>query len=227
MLSIYFNYERATKTHCGVKNFLPSISTSIGDFYPQVIIWRLCIALHAFPRYFISSVHYKNYYLTNCLNFIIDKSSFKALIKLSFVFNYIEITCLLLLTYVSSSENHKLHALFFCLFLITSTLYMILICLSYFYKTHQEPIRSQIRSRNLKFFLLFLYLSSFLTSLYFYIRHNTYCEANMFSYFSFCEYITVFTNIAFHSIIFLDLDMSKKMHKIRMISIENEKKKFP
>jgi hypothetical protein len=106
---------------------------------------------------------------------------------------------------------------------------MILICFSYFYKqqiTSQEVTKSELKSRNSKIFLLLIYIASFLTSLYFYIRHNTYCEPYIFSYFSLCEYVTVLTNITFHSLVLKDLDLFKNGYKIKIISIKNEKK-FP
>ena len=149
--------------------------------------------------------------------------------KLSFIINFLEITSLLLLTYVSSREYHYFHALFFCIFLMTSALYMLLICVSYFYKqqiTSKEVTKLELKSRNSKIILLLIYLTSFLTSLYFYIRHNIYCEPYIFSYFSLCEYITVLTNITFHSLVLKDLDLFKNSYKIKIISIKNEKK-FP
>ena len=164
-------------------------------------------------------------------NLIVNKSSFNRLVKTSFVLNSIEITSLLLLTYVSSREYHTFHALFFCLFLLTSTLYMLLISLSFFYKQEatqeslsEEALRS--KSKNLRIILFTVYLLSLLTSLYFYIRHNKYCEPFMFSYFSLCEYITVVANISFHSLIFIDLDLFKNSFKVTVMSILNEKK-FP
>lgn len=49
-LSIYYNFESVTYTHCGVANVIPSISACIGDHTPQRYIWRLCIALMVAQR---------------------------------------------------------------------------------------------------------------------------------------------------------------------------------
>ena len=43
-------FQESTRTHCGVANFLPSISSVVGAYQPEMFIWRLCIALHCLPR---------------------------------------------------------------------------------------------------------------------------------------------------------------------------------
>lgn len=47
MLSMLNHAETSTVTHCGAVNIIPSISTAIGDFKPQVYIWRVCITMMA------------------------------------------------------------------------------------------------------------------------------------------------------------------------------------
>ncbi|KFM74340.1 Post-GPI attachment to proteins factor 2, partial [Stegodyphus mimosarum] len=59
--SILKNYEESTSTHCHVQNYLPSISTAVGTFFPQKYIWRMCIALHCTPRILIAVMYY-NYF---------------------------------------------------------------------------------------------------------------------------------------------------------------------
>lgn len=89
--SVMFNFDASTSTHCGVKNYLPSISAAIGAFSPQKYIWRLAVALHSTPRYAIALMYYK----------------LKHNSKLLLVLNCLEISCLVGLTFVSSTENYR------------------------------------------------------------------------------------------------------------------------
>lgn len=49
-LAITLHLEEATRTHCGVVNYLPSISAAVASFSPERYIWRFFIALHSAPR---------------------------------------------------------------------------------------------------------------------------------------------------------------------------------
>ena len=90
-LSLISNFNESTSTHCKVKNYLPSISASIGSFSPQKYAWRIAIALHSSPRYFISYIHY-----------LLWHNSSSAL-----VFNVLEISSLIGLSFISSVENFR------------------------------------------------------------------------------------------------------------------------
>jgi hypothetical protein len=88
--SLLYNFHSSTSTHCGVNNYLPSISSAIGSFSPQKYVWRLSIALHSTPRYLLAFLYF---------------IKFKSLTIL--LFNTIEITSLVGLTFISSTENYR------------------------------------------------------------------------------------------------------------------------
>uniref|UniRef100_A0AAF5PQ49 CWH43-like N-terminal domain-containing protein n=1 Tax=Wuchereria bancrofti TaxID=6293 RepID=A0AAF5PQ49_WUCBA len=48
--ALYSNFEKATETHCRIRNVLPSISVATGDFYWGRLIWRILIFTHLIPR---------------------------------------------------------------------------------------------------------------------------------------------------------------------------------
>lgn len=59
--SLVYFFERSTSTHCGVTNWLPSISAAIGNYQPQRFVWQLAILVHALPRFVITHQYYKYY----------------------------------------------------------------------------------------------------------------------------------------------------------------------
>ena len=85
--SMAYNFADSTSTHCGVANYLPSVSASIGSYSPQKFVWRFTVALHSAPRCLVSAVYF---HLHGSL--------------LLFSINLIEIIVLLGLTVVSSTE---------------------------------------------------------------------------------------------------------------------------
>lgn len=90
MWSLIFHLDSSTSTHCGVKNFLPSISAAIGTFGPQKYIWRIAIALHSMPRFLVAFMYFNRHR-----------------VRLVFAVNLIEVGSLLGLTYVSSTESFR------------------------------------------------------------------------------------------------------------------------
>jgi len=81
--SIKFNFHESTATHCRVANYLPSLSATL-DFTPQRDIWRSCIGLSGFPRYFIAFLYYRIIFLSRLLLWL-HWIEISALIGLSIV----------------------------------------------------------------------------------------------------------------------------------------------
>lgn len=202
-MSIIKDYNQATKTHCGVKNLLPSISTAIGDFWPQNLIWKLSICLNSSIRYFLCLIYYHDYCAKNA-------HSNGKFAKIAFIFHFIELTSLILLSLITSKEYHAGHVFSFIMFLISSTLYMLI---TTFILTDKDS-----QSKKIKKNILFVYLISLIISFYFYSRHNLYCEPYVFSLFSLFEYLTVLSNIAYHAVLWIDLKLSNNNSNIVLIN---------
>lgn len=215
-----------------MKNWLPSVSASISKFYPQIFIWRLLIGIDSFPRYFIAFIYFKNY--ISRAEHVKHGYIYHGIIRLAFFFHIIELTSLLLLSYVSSVEIFSVHKLSFIAFLSSSVIYMILTIISHFFPKQSNPgykivgdrvstIKTDqsehkyFRSRQSKILILLIYILCLIGALYCYIRHNLQCEPNVYSLFALFEYLAVLSNIAYHTIIFYDMDLLAKDYKISML----------
>ena len=217
-LSTFKDFKLANQTHCHVFNIFPSLSSCISAFYPQNTIWRICIGIDSFPRYCIAYIYYKRYYQLKVQNLKFRKA-YLNFVKTLFIAHLIELTSLLLLTYISSMEIFFLHAISFITFLISSIIYMILTIATYHWPRESKiglNMKEKV-SKRLKWRLFLFYISMCLASMYFYYRHNRFCEPYIYSMFSLCEYFTVLANIYYHSLILVDLDVNSFRYKIAML----------
>lgn len=88
-----------------VPNYLPSISAAIGGYVPQRNVWRICIALHAFPRFLIACAYFHYH-----MQFLVEKwkRCYTILAGLCTLLHVVENFALVVLTYISSLENRGL-----------------------------------------------------------------------------------------------------------------------
>ncbi|XP_047477961.1 LOW QUALITY PROTEIN: post-GPI attachment to proteins factor 2-like [Penaeus chinensis] len=198
-LSLRHNFDLSTATHCGVPNYLPSISSAIGEFVPQRYIWRAAIAVHSAPRFLIAAMY------NSFMNRILPNIKFyRNAVKVTTALNVIENIALLGLSFVSSKENYDIHKMYFIIFMVCSELYMVLTCL--LLRDHKRRLTTPMEqlAYKKKKQLMTANLTSFFIALYFFYRHNTYCEPGMYSVFAFLEYIVVLTNMGFHMAAYYD-----------------------
>lgn len=99
--SVLYFYDRSTATHCGVANYLPSISAAIGNYQPQRFIWQCAIILQALPRLLVAQQ-----YLRHNSNRI--RRSRRAFAYLAFLLNIIENIALVGLSLWNSSDFYGL-----------------------------------------------------------------------------------------------------------------------
>ena len=87
-----------------VRNYLPSISAAIGGFTPQRYIWRVSIALHSAPRFMIACMYY-NFFTSYQISY--KPTLYKFFSGLASFLHILENFALVMLTYVSSTENYS------------------------------------------------------------------------------------------------------------------------
>ena len=201
MLSIGVDFEKATYTHCEVPQFAPSISAVIGGFSPQTYIWKIAIALSSAPGFLFARLYHRFYRERLTLG-----PNTHKLISLNFLLNTLENLSLVGLSFVPSDDIFVVHEVFFITFLLTSMLSQLLTSFYFHSRCGFQP-RSQAESLALhhKRLLAKITLGAAAMALYFYWRHNEYCEPYVYSFFGLCEYCIVVCNILYHGLISYDL----------------------
>ncbi|KAK3740971.1 hypothetical protein RRG08_005662 [Elysia crispata] len=202
--SLLYDFKTSTATHCKVPNYLPSVSAAIGGFTPQRYVWRICIGLHASPRFMIAVAYYSFH---TSIHVGKHNEFYKTLAALTSLFHIIEVSSLIGLTYVSSTENHDLHEILFIMFMAGAILYMSMtIYLFSWGRANNGRVLTYSESKSLfyKKLLLGLNLFVFLLSIYVFLRHNWYCEPGVYTAFAALEYLVIITNIGFHATAALD-----------------------
>ncbi|XP_070552559.1 post-GPI attachment to proteins factor 2-like [Ptychodera flava] len=196
-ISFLYNFEKSVSTHCNVANYLPTVSAAI-SLSPQRYIWRFGIALHTTLRLMWTAIYYNYYKKTGHPN---PFPWFLWLCRLSFILQCVEILSLLGLTVVASKEYKVLHENLFVSFMVTSLLYMLLMCIQYYLSKRKSWSEFQPQERQQQYRLVLLFLvniSTFFISIYFFFRHNWYCEPGIYSLYALFEYLVIISNIGFH-----------------------------
>ncbi|MPC99008.1 Post-GPI attachment to proteins factor 2 [Portunus trituberculatus] len=102
--------------------------------------------------------------------------SFQNAVKITTCLNVVENIALIFLSFVSSKENYDIHKVSFILFMVCSELYMVLTCL--LLKDNKSKLTNSLERLAYlkKKQLMTANLTSFFVALYFFYRHNKYCE---------------------------------------------------
>ncbi|KAI6215372.1 Ribosomal-L16 domain-containing protein [Aphelenchoides besseyi] len=203
MISILLHWDEATRTHCNVANWLPSVSAAVASYSPERYIWRLFIGIHGAPRIAVAFA-FRNLLLSSPLGPTRSVIWFPVACHIACILNVLEVMFLLMLTSISSVDDYTLHKSSFVGFAICGVIYMFLSTWLFDYSGRRRTSALGERSFQYKLFCCALSTGSLFTALYFFYRHNTYCEPGIYTLFALCEYSVIIFNILFHSTLYYD-----------------------
>ncbi|EGC38376.1 hypothetical protein DICPUDRAFT_28771 [Dictyostelium purpureum] len=234
-LACYLHFERVTKNHCKMYEFLPSISSTIGDFSPEMNVYRYGMALTSGLR--LGTIYLNHYVATEEKNNLLSnyrKSSMAVLeatkrlnylIPLSTIFDTIRVFSAGGWIYISSSEHLFSHQVGFVSYVIFSFLYMYTHCVvlyltkikfrpgqdnssltSIILGSYSPSTQKDLFSFKWKVILGVTHFLLFIGSLKYFVDHTFYCVYLSYSKYSIFEWLLAITNIFYDTLTFLDFD---------------------
>ena len=217
-LTLLKDFESANRTRCHVFDFLPTLSTSTAYFTPQCYIWRFCFALTSFPRYLTGFLQMQYRLLRPHMA---QPKYYRFVERINGCLHFLELTCLLILSFVSLSETAWVHIYsYFCFALFSVTHMYLTASIDYLWPRTMylqlTELEMKLRAKRLKWFLI--NMPSFCISMSFYLLHWRICQPLIYSTHSLFEYIFILTNISYHGVMMEEWDEQGRIH----ISFWNE-----
>jgi len=184
-LTMWWEFADSTGTMCHVANFLPSFSSTIGNYTPQRYIWRLICGMSCTGRIFSVKLlhhHFRKVGYNPILNNII------AAMRL------LEILGLFFLTIFASTEIFPLHATGFCLFFLFSCINVAIV--SRILQSRRGLTPSGKPNNNV-WWIPLLYYATFIGCFISYIVHNKLCWTGVYTIFGGLEVVMIACNFEF------------------------------
>lgn len=202
--SMLFQYTAVNTTVCKVYNFCPSVSAITG-ISPQRYVWRMGVALHTGPRLLLASLYPRYHARRAAFVPTARRPLFLLLTRACYGLHLTEALSLVGVTYISNRENYAVHEKIFIIFMVSSLLYMVGTCVTVNMYDNKTETTMEKKSKQLKTSLLALTLIASGGMLYFFYKHRIHCVELAFSWFSICEYVICFCNMAFHFTVVYDI----------------------
>ncbi|KAF9523555.1 Frag1/DRAM/Sfk1 family-domain-containing protein [Crepidotus variabilis] len=161
--------------------WFPSVSATIGDWYPERNIFQILIALTSGPRFGLVFLQYH-----------LHRTAKSSLPTIVFLFGLIRTLSCGGWVYVTSSDDHDVHDFMMVLYIVCNIPWML-------FGTITTPIAStSIRKRRRQVSIAFF--ATLIPLVYFFVQHKIYRIPGAYTRYSFCEWGLILLDVLYDSI---------------------------
>ncbi|TFK50059.1 hypothetical protein OE88DRAFT_1661586 [Heliocybe sulcata] len=191
-LGCLLHYKKIVKN--GVAGYpeewFPSVSATIGDWYPERNVFQIMIALNSGPRF---ALVFLQYYLTRSVN--------SSLPTVVFIFGIIRTLSCGGWVYITSSDDHDAHDVLMITYIVCNLPWMVggIAC---------TPM-ANIQARKQRQRVCAAFFLSMIPMIYFFIQHKVYRVPGAYTRYSFFEWGLIILDIMYDSVTELDFKAAK------------------
>ncbi|KAF9954576.1 hypothetical protein BGZ65_003934 [Modicella reniformis] len=193
MIGCYAHYYKIVKN--GVAGYpdewFPSVSATIGDWYPERNIHQIVIALTSGPRLLLSYL----WYLLVVRN--VPAHGSKGFAKFLFINDVVRTVACSGWVYVTSSDDHDVHDIAMIVYLLCTIPHVV----GTIKTAPQNPKSQQYRK-----LFAFSFFGALIPMVYFFLQHNIHRIPGAYTYYAFFEWSLVFSDIAFDAVCLIDFE---------------------
>ncbi|OMJ18089.1 Protein CWH43 [Smittium culicis] len=185
-----------------VKEWFPSVSSTIGDWYPERNIFHTFIALTAPPRLFLLGVWY---YACTSTKFTQGKTKYATWL---FIVGFLRTLTCAGWMFVTSSDDHDVHDISMILYIVLTIPYMIMTVSSGSRLTQFSRSNPEL-SKKVSFYRKFTGISFFVIlvpMIYFFLQHKISKVAGAYTIYAFHEWSLIFLDIFFDSYSYFEFE---------------------
>ncbi|KAH8117743.1 Frag1/DRAM/Sfk1 family-domain-containing protein [Phellopilus nigrolimitatus] len=167
------------------QEWFPSVSATIGDWYPERSIFHILIALNSGPRF---ALVFLQYYL--------QRSSATSLPFFVLLSGLVRTLSCGGWVYITSEDDHDAHDVLMIAYIICNIPWM--------YGGIACTPKKNVRQRRRRYALASIFFVSILPMMYFFVQHKVHSIAGAYTYYAFFEWCLIFTDVLFDSVVGLD-----------------------
>ncbi|KAL4074973.1 Frag1/DRAM/Sfk1 family-domain-containing protein [Scleroderma yunnanense] len=199
LLGCMLHYKKIVKN--GVAGYpeewFPSVSATIGDWYPERSIFQILIAITSGPRFALVFLQYW-----------INRQSLSSLPGWVFLAGVIRTLSCGGWVYITSTDDHDVHDVVMITYIACNIPWMLggILC---------TPL-GHTKSRRRRKLVVTLFFGSIIPLVYFFVRHKVYKIPGAYTQYAFFEWGLIFLDILYDSITGIDLKQSSLQASITL-----------